>query len=367
MAPVTIPLNDLGRHNSPLLDELRSATGRVVDSGWYLLGKESAAFERNFAEYCGTRHTIGVANGTDAIELSLRAAGVVRGQSVITVANAGFYTTAAIQAIGATPIFVDVEPTTQLMSAETLAQALKRLTPAAIVVTHLYGRLAEMDEIVHLCKGRAVPLIEDCAQAHGASRAGKRAGSFGLAGCFSFYPTKNLGALGDAGAIVSSDDAFADRIRSLRQYGWHGKYQVAEVGGRNSRIDEIQAAVLNVKLPRLETWNKRRRTIACAYANGIKNSRVTCPPTSGDDFVAHLYVVQCPEREALRKHLAQKGIGSEIHYPIPDHMQSVLASGGSIHELPVTERLAPQILTLPNFPEMTDDECSTVIDAINTW
>jgi dTDP-4-amino-4,6-dideoxygalactose transaminase len=362
-----VPLNDLSRQTDAVGGQVVEALERVIKRGWYVLGPENEAFETNFAAFCGVSYGIGVANGTDAIELALRALGVRVGDAVATVANAGFYTTTALLSIGATPIFVDVELDTYLMSATALRRALESAPIRSVVVTHLFGRLADMEPILDLCLAREIAVIEDCAQAHGAMRAGRRAGSFGTVGCFSFYPTKNLSALGDGGAVVTSDPAIAERVRSLRQYGWEQKYQVAVSGGRNSRLDEMQAAVLRAKLPYVDQWNHTRREIACRYSSEITNPRVRCPQLiEQHDYVAHLYVIRCEQRDDLRRHLRAAGVATDIHYPIADHQQLVLTDARCC-KLPVTERLAKEILTLPCFPEMTDDEITQVIQAINAW
>src|ERR1700752_3958771 len=275
-----VPLNDLVRQNRQLHEELASAARRVVERGWYVLGSECTEFEREFARYCGSADCIGVANGTDAIELALRAVGVAPGDRVATVANAGFYSSTAIHAIGAGPVYVDVEET-HGMSLPSLREALAGQGVRAVIVTHLYGRLADVEAIVALCKPLGIPVLEDCAQSHGASRGGKIAGSFGTAGCFSFYPTKNLGALGDGGAVTTGDAAMAERLRGLRQYGWGSKYRVSRAGGRNSRLDELQAALLLAKLPHLDRWNERRRGIARRLSNEIRHPRIKCPQDFG--------------------------------------------------------------------------------------
>lgn len=360
-----IPLNDLVRQNRLIHGELVDAAHRVMERGWYVLGSEGAEFEAAFAAYCGVPHAVGVANGTDAIELALRAVGVAEGDSVVTVANAGFYASTAIRAIGAQPLYVDVVPQTYLMSVDSLKRELARNTVRAVVVTHLYGRLADVETIGTICAPLGIPVIEDCAQAHGASRNG-RAGSFGTAGCFSFYPTKNLGALGDGGAITTRDAAVADRIRALRQYGWDQRYTVSRAGGRNSRLDELQAALLLTKLPYLDRWNQGRRLIANRYSNEIRHSGIKCPGDFGVDNVAHLFVVRCDDRDGFRRHLEARGIGSDIHYPIPDHQQPAYSDCG-FGDLSETERLTKEIVTIPCFPEMEEEEIVRVIDAVNTW
>ena len=258
-------INDLSLHNSAIAEGLHKAAARVIDSGWYAMGPEVAAFEKAFAAYCGVTDAIGVANGTEAIELALRALDINVGDEVITVANAGFYSSTAIRAIGAVPVYVDIQESNLLMD---VACAEKAITPKtkAIIITHLFGQLADMQPLCALAKKHGIALVEDCAQSHGATANGKRAGSFGDIAAFSFFPTKNLGALGDGGAVATSDAALAARVRSLRQYGWTTKYTVADGGARNSRLDEMQAALLSVKLPLLDGWNEKRRQIAKHYA-----------------------------------------------------------------------------------------------------
>jgi dTDP-4-amino-4,6-dideoxygalactose transaminase len=236
----------------------------------------------------------------------------------------------------------------------------------AVIATHLYGRLADVEAITAICGPLGIPVVEDCAQAHGAARNGKAAGSFGDAGCFSFYPTKNLGALGDGGAITTHDAAMAERIRELRQYGWDKKYQVSRTNGRNSRLDELQAALLLAKLPHLDRWNEERRALARRYSNEIRHARIECPRDFGADNVAHLFVVRCQDRDGLRRHLEAHEISSDVHYPIPDHRQPAYPASHA-GQLPETERLANEILTIPCFPEMEEEEISRVINAVNSW
>ena len=252
------------------------------------------------------------------------------------------------------------------MNVDCLQRELAQNRVRAVIATHLYGRLADVEAIAATCKPLAIPVIEDCAQAHGATRNGKAAGSFGDAGCFSFYPTKNLGALGDGGAVTTSDAALAERLRELRQYGWDKKYQVSRTGGRNSRLDELQAALLLAKLPRLDRWNDQRRAVARRYSDEIRHSRIECPQDFGTDNVAHLFVVRCQDRDGLRRHLEACQISSDIHYPVPDHRQPAYPAF-HVGELPETERLAKEVLTIPCFPEMEEEETSRVIDAINSW
>jgi dTDP-4-amino-4,6-dideoxygalactose transaminase len=341
---------------------LRGAIERVMASRHYVLGKEVDAFEHAFADYCGTRHCIGVANGTDALELALRALGIRRASRVATVANAGYYTCTALDAIGAEPVFVDVDESLT-MSPAALARVIADVD--AVVVTHLYGRLAAVDAIVECATRHAKPVVEDCAQAHGAARAGRRAGSFGTLGCFSFYPTKNLGALGDGGAIVTSDEALAGDVRRLRQYGWSKKYEVSVRGGRNSRLDELQAAVLRKKLPHLDAWNAERRAIAARYRAGMADRGVLLPAIGDDGDVAHLFVVRHARRDALRQALDAAGIASDVHYPIPDHRQGVRAQPAT--PLPVTEAACAEVLTLPCFPGLAPDAADRVVAAVRDF
>lgn len=361
-----VPLNDLKRHSAAFADELPVVLARVTSSGWYVLGSELEAFERQFADYCVTEYCIGVANGTDALELALRAVNVQPGDEVITVANAGMYASIAISAIGATPSFVDVVPETCLLDPERLPEAIGRATKA-IIATHLYGRMVDMQAVLAFAECAGIPVIEDVAQAHGAQRNGARAGTLGAIGCFSFYPTKNLGAIGDAGALVTRDGALNERLRRLRQYGWASKYVAAVAGGRNSRLDELQAAVLAMKLPHLDAWNRVRRRVADAYSRGIKHPDIWTAAPFGEDYVAHLYVVRTRSRDALRAHLRDHGVASDVHYPVPDYAQVPFLRPGARADLEETERAATEVLTLPCFPEITADEVDRVIAACNCW
>ena len=359
-------INDLLLHNHSLADALHCAALRVIDSGWYALGPEVDHFEKAFATYCGAAHAIGVANGTDALELALRAVGVNAGDEVITVANAGFYTSTAILAIGAVPVYADIDSHSFLMDPDAVGRA---ITPGtrALVVTHLFGRLADMAPLLALAKSHGIPVIEDCAQAHGAERDGKRAGSWGDIAAFSFFPTKNLGALGDGGAVVTTRDDLAAQVRRLRQYGWSSKYTVEMTGARNSRLDELQAALLSVKLPHLDSWNRKRRDIAARYSARLRHPQVQLPVIDGKQHVAHLYVIRCASRDALKAHLHQHGIASDIHYPILDYQQPAIAQRYAGVSLPASERCASEILTLPCYPELTMEEVDTIADCINTW
>ena len=358
-----VPLNDLSRQPAAMAAEVAAAVRAVLDSGWYILGPQVDAFESEFAAYCGAAHCIGVGNGTDALELALRALEIGPGDQVATVANAGGYATAAIRAVGAEPLYVDVEDASMNMDPAALAAARTART-RAVIATHLYGRMAAMPALIEAAAG--IPVIEDCAQAHGARLGGRTAGTWGALGCFSFYPTKNLGAAGDGGAVVTGDAALAARVRTLRQYGWTSRYRAASSGGRNSRLDELQAAVLRVKLSYLEQGNARRRGIASQYNRSLGDTGLQLPGV-GQDYVAHLYVARSSARDSLREALRTAGIGSDIHYPVPDHRQES-AAGHSWAQtaLPVTVRCCREIVTLPCFPELRDDEIRYVAEAIMT-
>lgn len=360
-------VNNLARRierHRPLID---GAVRRVLDSGWFVLGPEVTGFESKFACYIGCGHGISVANGTDALRIALLAGGIGAGDGVATAANAGMYSTIAILGAGAEPIFMDVDAQTHCVGIAQVERAAAS-GAKAVIATHLYGHgIREIADIASYCRDRGVLLIEDCAQAHGALIGGRHAGSFGNAACFSFYPTKNLGATGDGGAIVSDDEAFAVKARRLRQYGWSSKYTVELPHGSNSRLDELQAAVLSELLAHLDADNARRRAIAGRYSASIK-ANVSLPPIPEIADVGHLYVLRVPAgRASLRAHLEKNGVGSDIHYPVPDHRQPVFGNRFAHIHLPVTEQMAGEVLTLPCFPEMTDEEVGHVIDTVTGW
>ena len=342
-------INDIRRQNHAIREDIERAVSRVLEAGWYILGPEVEQLEAEFASYCGVAECVTTANGTDALELALRALGIGPGDRVATVANAGMYATTAILAAGGKPVYVDVDPVSMLITADTLRTA---GNVKAAVVTHLYGQMADMPTLLSC----GIPIVEDCAQAHGAILNGRRAGSWGSAGCFSFYPTKNLGALGDGGAVVTNSPETAERVRALRQYGWTSKYNSELAGGRNSRMDAIQAAILRAKLPYLDCWNERRRQLA-----GLYNSAFGVPRAMDSSFVAHLYVIRSTRREEVQIHLKARDIATDVHYPIPDHRQPAISAPTC---LPVTDQLCAEVLTLPLFPEMTDSEVERVIKAV---
>jgi dTDP-4-amino-4,6-dideoxygalactose transaminase len=329
------------------------------------MGEEVAAFEKEFSEYLGLSHCISVANGSEALELALRGLGVGPGDRVITVANAGFYSSTAIHAVGAEPIYVDVDPVSLTMCPILLKKALS--VPAKVVIiTHLYGQLAEIETLVSIAKSADAMVLEDCAQSHGASRNGKLAGSYGDIACFSFYPTKNLGALGDGGAIATDNLYLAERVIQLRQYGWSKKYEVSLQGGRNSRLDEMQAAILRQKLALLDSWNAQRRDIAKRYNEAFANLDMLLPPSIDEDYVAHLYVIRLKNRRDFAAFLKNRNISTDVHYPIPDHLQPAYRLSQSPC-LTVTEIASQDVISLPCFPGLTDFEVQRVINAVSDY
>lgn len=363
---MTVPFLDLRPAHDALREELAAAMQRVVASSQYVLGPEVEAFEQEFAGFCGARHCVGVGNGMQAIELLLRTLGVGPGDEVVTVSHTAFPTAAAISATGATPVFVDVDRDTFCMRPDALAESFSARTRAVLPV-HLYGRCAEMDSILALARQADVPVVEDAAQAHGASYRGQRAGTLGVAAAFSFYPTKNLGALGDAGAVVTDNDQLALGVRRLRNYGEESKY-VNVVPGYNSRLDELQAAILRVKLPHLDSWTEERRSIAALYDKLLTGAGVA-PPASDAGHAYHLYVVRSAARDALRDHLREQGVGSHVHYPTPVHSQAAYRDGGVRIPAPleVTDRLADEVLSLPAYPGLRVDQVHMVVRALRSF
>jgi len=364
----TVPVNALDRHITPIATQLEKVAAEVISSGYFVLGPHVKAFEKEFAAWCGVSDCISVANGTEALEIGLRSLGVTSGKTVAVVGNAAMYGTTAVLACDAEPVFVDIDPVTCIMDPKALEATLARHRIDVVIVTHLYGRLADMAAFTALAEKHGFAIFEDCAQAHGACDAqGRKAGTFGSAASFSFYPTKNLGALGDGGAVTTNDANIADTLRKLRQYGWSAKYRNELSGGRNSRLDEIQAAFLRVLLPLLDGWNDRRRDIANRYSAEIRHSKIGVPGESGNDFVAHLYVVHTDDRAGLQSHLAANGVSSEVHYPVPDYRQPLFGERFASTTLPHTDRSCASVVTLPCFPELTDEEVTRVIEACNRW
>jgi dTDP-4-amino-4,6-dideoxygalactose transaminase len=362
--PWASPLAQYRARQAPI----QSAIDRVLNSGTYILGAEVEAFERAFAEFCGGGYGVGVGSGTDALILGLKALGIGPGDEVITVSHTAVATVAAILAVGAAPVLVDIDKVYLTLDSAALDHAATPRTKAVIAV-HLYGQAADLDPILSFTRGRKLALIEDCAQACGGRYRGRRLGSFGDIGCFSFYPTKNLGAIGDGGIVLTREPEIAERVRRLRQYGWDDGRQTREPG-LNSRLDSLQAAILRAKLPYLDEDNARRGAIARRYERGLHGLPITTPrKRASAEHVYHLYVVACAQRDALMPCLAQHQIGCAIHYPVPVHRQHgyaervILSSAG----LPVTERVCQQILSLPLYPELSDADVDSVISTIRSF
>lgn len=367
MSSDAIPVSDLVAHTRKAGPALRVAIDRVLESGQYILGEEVERFEREWASYVGAAFAVGVASGTDALALALKAAGVLPGDEVITVSHSAVATVAAIEQIGAVPVFVDIEPVSRCLDPSQLPGLISPRT-RAIVPVHMYGQPAAMEPIMTIARNAGLAVVEDCAQAHGAAFRGARVGTFGDAGAFSFYPTKNLGALGDGGAVVTSSPGIAESVRALRQYGWRTRY-VSAVPGMNSRLDELQAAILRARLPHLEADNERRRTIAARYRATLDGTGLVAPAEiPGTLHAMHLFVVECENRESLRSFLRDRDIGTAIHYPLPIHQQPAYRGrvrGGE--RLPATERLYRRILTLPMGPQLCDEHVARICAALEAW
>jgi dTDP-4-amino-4,6-dideoxygalactose transaminase len=360
-----IPLLDLRRQFEPIRAEVMREVERVIESQRFILGEDVERFERNFAKYCGVEHAIGCASGTDALELALLALDVGPGDEVLTVPYSFFATAGAILSIGAKPVFVDVEPNTFNLDASKLESALAaHPNVKAILPVHLYGACADMDAILDVAGD--IPVIEDAAQSHGAEYKGRRAGSMGKIGCFSFFPTKNLGAFGDGGALTTNDEALANKLRALRVHGSIAKY-IHQWPGKNSRLDALQAAVLDVKLRYLDAWSEGRQRNAELYRKFLAKSKAVLPQAAPYQ-TRHIYnqfVIRVPERDRLRAFLAEQGVGTEIYYPCPLHLQPALADlGFQEGDFPVSEQLSKETLALPIFAEATEEEIRVVAEVI---
>ena len=361
------PFLDVGAAYRELKSEIDAAVARVLESGWYILGPEVEAFESEWAVFCEASEAVGVANGLDALTLALRALDVGPGDEVIVPSNTYIATWLAVSAVGALPVPVEPDPATHNIDPARIEAA---LTPAtrALMPVHLYGQPADLDPILALAQQHGLSVVEDAAQAHGARYKGRRIGAHGDVVCWSFYPGKNLGALGDGGAVTTNRADLADRIRVLRNYGSRVKY-INEVQGLNSRLDPLQAAVLRVKLAHLDSWNERRRTIAAAYADGLKAGGPIPPHVPNwAEPVWHLYVVRSPDRDGLQQQLTAAGIATLIHYPIPPHMQQAysnlaLAPGA----LPIARQLAGEVLSLPIWPQLSDADVYGVIGEVQSF
>jgi dTDP-4-amino-4,6-dideoxygalactose transaminase len=367
----TIPFFDLATAQQPFKSELEDAAKAVIAGGWYINGRYLADFETAFADYCGTSHCIGVASGLDALFLTLRAwkvQGRLReGDGIVVAANTFVATIMAIIENGLKPILVEPDPQTCNLSPEGLSAALTQ-QPKAVIPVHLYGQLCPMPELREICDRNGLLLLEDSAQAHGATIGGRKAGSFGHAAAFSFYPAKNLGALGDGGAITTDDEELAALLRGLRNYGSEQKY-VHRYQGLNSRLDDIQAAFLSVKLPYLDGQNVERRSVANRYLAGIDNPAITLPTVLAEpeSHVWHLFVVHCARRDELAQHLGARGIQTAIHYPIAPHRQECYGEVLKGHDLPITEQLHEEALSLPMSPALTSEQVEAVIAAVNDF
>jgi len=350
--------------------ELDAAVKRVLESGWYILGKELASFEQDFARWCTTSHAVGVGNGTDAIIVALKGLGVGAGDTVFTVSHTAVATVAAVELAGATPVLVDIDPETYTIDPAKLEDAVKAAKaagarPRAVIAVHLYGHPCDLAALSDTCRRHDLFLIEDCAQAHGATIDGKRAGSLGDIASFSFYPTKTLGAFGDGGAVVTNDQALAQRCAAIRQYGWTQHY-LSDITGMNSRLDEIHAAMLSVRLTRLDTEIAARRATAAAYDQALHTIVQTPVVRPGMGHARHLYVIRSPERDALASALTAKGIGTGVHYPLPVHLQKAYAGRVAVAPsgMAETERAAREILSLPMHAFLSTDDVAYVIEGV---
>ena len=361
---LNVPFGDLKVHYNSIKGQIDKSVQRVLESGYYILGPELQAFEKQFAEFLGAQYAVGCASGTEAIYLALAAAGVGPGDEVLVVAHTAVPTISAISMTGAEPVFVDIDPDTYVMDV-TKVEAKITAKTKAIVPVHLYGQMVDMEPLMKLAASKNIPVIEDVAQATGASYRGQKAGTLTEFGAFSFYPSKNLGAFGDGGAVTTNSQQGYERLLRLRNYGQSKRYYHDEVG-INSRLDEIQAAILTAQIPEVTGWNERRREIAARYTAGLSDTVVT--PTERNHHVYHLYVIQTGDRDGMQNYLLEKGIQTLIHYPVPAHMQKAYKYRGYKEgDLPVTEYTTKRILSLPMFPQLTDDQIDLVISEVRQY
>ena len=364
-----VPMVDLKAQYQRIRPEVDAAIARIVANTSFIKGEDCTLFEKEFAAWCEATHCVGVANGTDALILALKAYGVGPGDEVVTVANTFIATGEAILLNGARPVFVDVEPVTFTMDPRQLEKAITPRTKVILPV-HLYGHPADMKEILEIARRHNLPVLEDAAQAHGALVDGKRAGTLGHAACFSFYPGKNLGAYGDAGAVVSNDGDFIARVRQIANHGGGTNKYDNVVLGTNSRLDTLQAAILRAKLPHLDLWNDERRELAAAYTQALGNvPGLTLPrERAGARSVWHLYTIRAQDRDGLQAHLKARNIGTAVHYPRPIHLQPAMAAaGGRVGDLPVSEQLSREVLCLPLYPELPRDTVARIADEVRAY
>ena len=372
-APISIIAQaDPGAGYRALKPGIDAAVARALNSGWYILGQEGAAFEREYGAWLGDGvRAVGCANGTDAIALILRGMGIGEGSTVVTVSHTAVATVAAIEMAGATPLLLDIDPDSYCMDPDELAAVLADPPPGiapirAVVAVHIYGHPCDLGPMLEVCAAAGVPLIEDCAQAHGARLEGRMIGTIGHAAAFSLYPTKNLGALGDGGVLATADHELAERIAAIRQYGWRERY-VSSLIGVNSRLDEVQAAILRVKLPHLDAGNARRRAIAAAYDEALGHGPIV-PPMRGPgiEHVFHQYVLRSPDRAATMARLKADGVGTGIHYPVPVHEQSAYAGRAALGPAGCAEtsRAATEVFSLPMYPELSDGQVEHICGAL---
>ncbi len=360
---MNVPFGNLARHTETVRGELDAASARVLASGRFLFGEELERFEDAFASWCRVGRAVGVANGTDAITIALQAVGVAEGDEVITVANTCVPTVVGIENARAIPVLVDAEPLTRTIDVSQVGAAITPRTKAILPV-HLYGQCADLGPLLELARTRGLALVEDCAQAHGAELDGRRAGSIGDAAAFSFYPTKNLGALGDGGAVTTNDAGVAARARLLRNYGERERFEHV-LHGRNSRLDALQAAFLSAKLPHLDDWTTARREIAAQYDEALAGTEVAAPVEApGRRHAYHLYVVETVDRAAFRSELESLGIETAVHYPRAIHQQPAYRELGEGRDLRTSERLADEVVSIPIYPELTNDEVAAVSAAL---
>lgn len=364
MTQFAVPFLDLAAAYQELKPGIDAAVHRVLSSGWYVGGVENERFEAQFAAYCGAEAAVGVANGLDALHLTLRALGIGAGDEVIVASNSYIATVLAVSLVGAKPVLIEPDPATSNLDPSRIESAINSRTKA-ILPTHMYGNPADLDGILSVARKHNLNVIEDAAQAHGARYRGDRIGAASDAVCWSFYPSKNLGALGDAGAVTSNDRKLIDRIRTLGNYGSSERY-VNDVQGVNSRLDPLQAAVLSVKLDHLDEWNKRRADIAQRYMTGLADCGISLPTVAeGAESAWHLFVVHSPARDALRRALELQSIATQVHYPIPPHLQRAYVElGFGAGSFPIAERLAAEALSLPIGPHLSRDQADRVVDTV---